>query len=117
MKTILIVDDEFEVAQSIESILEDEGYQVLTAGDGLEAMEVLKDKIPHLIISDVMMPLCNGLQLLEKIRGDERYKEIPVVFMSAVHHEKFSLVQGYLKKPFNLDTLLLTVENLIGKNS
>lgn len=114
-KTILVVDDELEVAQSVESILEDEGYTVLSAGDGLEALELLNGRIPDLIISDIMMPLMNGHELLEKIRGEDRFKNIPVVLMSAVHHEKNKQAQSYLKKPFNLDSLIETVQNLIGK--
>lgn len=114
-KTILVVDDELEVAQSLESILIDEGYEVITAGNGLFAMELVKNKVPDLIISDVMMPLCNGHELIQKIKNDERLMNVPVVLMSAVHHEKNAAASSYLKKPFNLDTLLSTVEKHIGK--
>lgn len=114
-KTILVVDDELEVAQSLESILMDEGYEVFSAGNGLKAMEIVKDKVPDLIISDVMMPLCGGHELIQKLRKDERLREVPVVLMSAVHHEKIIDADSYLKKPFNLDTLLTTVEQFIGK--
>ena len=117
-KTILVVDDEFEVAHAVETILEDEGFEVLCAGDGLEAQKVLKEKIPDLIITDIMMPNCNGYQLLETIRKTDDYKNVPVVLMSAAQIKNSAArPQGFLKKPFNLDNLLETVEKIIGKGS
>lgn len=115
-KHILIVDDEYEVSQAVEGILEDEGFSVKTCGDGLEAQTYLKDHVPNLIISDVMMPYCNGYQLLEFIRKQETLGKVPVILMSAASlRSDGPKPDKYMKKPFDLDTLLTTVEKVIGK--
>lgn len=111
MKTILVVDDEMEVANAVEAILEDEGYSVLVAGDGREAIEVMKEKVPDLVISDVMMPFFNGKQLLQHLRTHEKLKSTPIIFMSAANHESDEVIRKeiFLKKPFDLDKLLDSV--------
>lgn len=115
MKTILVVDDEMEVANAVEAILEDEGFAVLVAGDGREAIEVLKDKTPDLVISDVMMPFCNGKQLLQHLRSNDKYKSTPVIFMSAANHDSDDIIRKeiFLKKPFDLDKLLDSVNKAL----
>lgn len=115
-KSILVVDDELEVAQAVGSILEDEGYEVFSAGDGREAQEALKRKLPDLIITDIMMPHCNGYDLLRLVKSDDTYKNIPVVLMSAAQLKEIEVQpQNFLKKPFNLESLLLAVEKILGK--
>lgn len=111
MKTILVVDDEMEVAHAVEAILEDEGYAIIVAGDGREALKLMEEKTPDLVISDVMMPFCNGKQLLKELRSSQRLKHIPVIFMSAANHDSDDVVKKefFLKKPFDLDKLLESV--------
>lgn len=111
MKTILVVDDELEVAQAVEAILEDEGYEILSAGDGLEAQKKIQEKRPDLVISDIMMPRCSGNQLLKAIKEDKKLRSIPVILMSAARNsEGPQEPDGFLKKPFDLDELLSLVE-------
>ena len=117
-KHVLVVDDEYEVSQAVELILEDEGYLVTSCGDGLEAKEFLRKNIPALVISDVMMPLCNGYALLEFIRDEENLSRVPVILMSAAQLKDDSPEPDeFMKKPFDLETLLYTVEKVIGKAS
>lgn len=111
MKKVLVVDDEFELASSVETILEDEGFAVKSASDGLEAFELLLAEEFDLVISDVMMPRCDGYQLLEKIRKEEKVNGLPVILMSAARL-KTTVVKpdDFLKKPFDIDTLIQAVE-------
>ncbi len=103
-QTILVVDDNKEIVFSLGKLLEYEGYQVLKAYDGLEALEVLKDNPVDLILLDVMMPRLNGLSALMKIR---EYNRIPVIILSAKTQESdkvSGLVMGaddYMEKPYN----------------
>lgn len=116
MKKILVVDDEFELAMSVESILLDEGYEVTRAGDGIEAFEKFKEKDFDLVLSDVMMPRLDGYSLLKKIRSDGKAKT-PVVLMSAAALKKDSeKPDSFLKKPFDLDELLGIVNKYAKKS-
>jgi len=114
MKRVLVVDDEFELASSVEAILEDEGFIVKSAGDGLEAFDLLQTEEFDLVISDVMMPRCDGYQLLEKIRKEKKVKGIPVILMSAAQLKTIKVKpDNFLKKPFDIDTLIQAVEKCI----
>ncbi len=103
-QTILVVDDNKEIVFSLGKLLEYEGYQVLKAYDGLEALETLKDHTVDLILLDVMMPKLNGLSALMKIRKNN---QIPVIILSAKTQESdkvSGLVMGaddYVEKPYN----------------
>ena len=103
-QTILVVDDNKEIVFSLGKLLEYEGYQVLKAYDGLEALETLKDHTVDLILLDVMMPKLNGLSALMKIRENN---QIPVIILSAKTQESdkvSGLVMGaddYVEKPYN----------------
>ena len=113
-KLILIVEDEYEVSEAIASILEDEGYGVASCADGIEAQNYLKDHVPSLIISDVMMPRCDGYALLKFIRGNKSLNRVPVILMSAAIPKKPDTgCDRFMKKPFSLDTLLDNVESAI----
>ncbi len=105
-KFILVVDDEYEVAMALATILEDEGYEVGLANDGQEAKVMLEKKRPDLILSDVMMPRLNGIQLVSFIKGNPEKKDIPIVLMSAAPMKEGTQSDGFLKKPFNIDLLM-----------
>ena len=77
---ILVVDDEKDIVEFIQYNLEQEGYQVITAYNGTEAIETMKEK-PELIVLDVMMPGLNGYEVCENIRAKEKYKNIPILFL------------------------------------
>jgi CheY-like chemotaxis protein len=111
---VLIVEDEFEIGESVKSILEDEGYEAFLVSDGKEAVELLKKiPAPQLILTDVMMPKMDGYQLLEILRNSESYKRIPVIFMSAGNPKELESRlkwNAFLKKPFNIDDLVNLVK-------
>lgn len=103
-QTILVVDDNKEIVFSLGKLLEYEGYRVLKAYDGIEALETLKENEVDLILLDVMMPRLNGLSALMKIRENN---QIPVIILSAKTQESdkvSGLVMGaddYVEKPYN----------------
>ncbi|MDD4901632.1 MAG: response regulator [Patescibacteria group bacterium] len=81
-KIILIVEDEQALQDALKMKFEKEGVEVLTAGTGEEALEVLKKKRPVLISLDILLPKMNGLEVLKKIRADSRLRDLPVVVVS-----------------------------------
>ncbi len=81
--SILVVEDDEPVRQTLADILELHGYRTLTACDGLEALAVAKREQPSLIITDIAMPVMTGFELLEQLRGDEALRTIPVIVISA----------------------------------
>lgn len=112
-ETILVVDDNREIVDSLGKLLSFEGYVILTAYDGMQALEVLEDNHVDLILLDVMMPRLNGLSALMKIR--ESYK-IPAIILSAKTEESdkvSGLILGaddYISKPYNPAELLARIK-------
>ncbi len=80
---ILVVDDEAVIRDSIADILRLHGYQVLTASNGIEGLEAIRQNIPELIISDIMMPEMNGYQFYQRVRSHSEWLWIPFIFLSA----------------------------------
>ena len=115
---ILIVEDNEEVRNFLVSALK-KSFETITACDGAEALEVAFNKIPDVIISDVMMPKMDGFVLCSKLKTDIRTRHIPVILLTARTgdlHELEGLKTGadvYLTKPFSLQKLQLTVQNLL----
>lgn len=87
MATILIVDDEPILRQLFQRVLEHDGHQVLTAGNGREALEVMRRQVPDLIMLDLLMPAMDGETFLRLIRRHVDWAQVPVVIMSAVANE------------------------------
>lgn len=118
MKTVFVVDDEFDLTATLRAILEGEGYRAETCANGKEALRRLEAGPPDLVIMDVMMPLLSGLEVLRAMRLLPGLASVPVVLMScappAVRQEDYGW-QALLRKPFTLPALLATVEGLIGK--
>lgn len=81
-KKIIIIEDDTLLIRMYKTKFENSGYQVLTAGDGVEALEIIKKEIPDFIISDVMMPKLSGIQVIEEIRKDPQLAHIPVLMLS-----------------------------------
>jgi CheY-like chemotaxis protein len=115
--TILIIDDEPSIAEVVAEVLLDEGYDPQTAASGREALALLAERRPDLILLDLFMPEMNGLDLLAHLQGDPALALIPVVLMTAgalceldLHH---SGVAQVISKPFNLNELIATVQTLV----
>mgnify|MGYP001032196322 CR=1 FL=1 len=118
---ILLVDDEPGIRNAVKTFLEDEGFEVTVAVDGEDGWEKAQQFYPDLIISDIMMPRCNGYSLLERVRGDERLSGTPLIFLTA-KGMTLDRTQGYLAgvddyiaKPFNPDELSARVRNVINR--
>src|SRR5215213_11196953 len=84
MPTILIAEDEFSIATLLRDTLEDEGYTVVLAQNGREALELLDTTSPALVLTDIMMPILDGFALCRAIQADPAYQAIPVIVMSAM---------------------------------
>jgi CheY-like chemotaxis protein len=108
--TILVVEDDLDIAQSLRDVLEAEGYAVVTASNGKEALERLRGmERPSLIFLDLMMPVMSGGEFLGVLRQTEPFKAIPVVIVSAWPKEAAQVraqSEGYVKKPVSLEALL-----------
>ncbi len=120
-KHILVVDDDAMNVRMAEFILKQQQYQVLKASSGMECLEVLKNQLVDLVLLDIEMPGMNGMQTLEQIRQEERFLQIPVMFLTAsTELEDMENAQklgaaGYVKKPFLPQELLERVEKVIGQ--
>lgn len=122
--TILIVDDVPKNLQYLGNTLKDENYKFEFATNGIKALEWIKKKSFDLILLDIMMPEMDGFEVCEKIRKDNRYKDVPIIFLTAYTDQKnilkgFGLgAQDYVTKPFNTKELLARVKtHLELKNS
>jgi DNA-binding response OmpR family regulator len=118
-KTILIVEDEYDIAHTIEMLLIMESYQVICVTNGKEALNLLSQTAqkPDLIISDVMMPTMNGYDLAHALKANTELCQIPLMLMSAVDPDMTRLETGtfnvFIRKPFDLDLFLTSVSNLV----
>jgi CheY-like chemotaxis protein len=112
VKTVLLVDDEHAILDALSGILEDEGFRVVTAGNGREALARLGEGTPpDVALVDVMMPVMDGRELLREMQGDPRWRDIPVVLMSAVpqgirERDAPLTCAGFFQKPFDLWQLI-----------
>ena len=119
-ETILIIDDEPNIIQSLQGILIDEGFSVITADGGLKALDIIKETIPDLIILDIWMPDIDGIETLTRIR--ELYPTVPVIMISghgtietAVKATKLG-AYDFIEKPLSLDKVLLAANNALNYN-
>ena len=112
---ILVVDDEPDILEFITYNLSKEGFKVSTAQNGHEALEVAKRDHPHIMILDIMMPEMDGYEVCERLKGDERTRDIPVIFLTAkseVEDERKGFALGavdYITKPISPPLLLARV--------
>jgi DNA-binding NarL/FixJ family response regulator len=119
---ILLVDDEPGVRESVQAYLEfNDELEVQVASNANEAWDLLQKETPNLIISDIMMPDVDGYQFLEKLREDQRFRHLPVIFLTA-RGMTSDRIEGYnagcdayVSKPFDPDELEAIVKNLLQK--
>ena len=116
---LLLVDDEPGLRTAVKAYLEDEGFVVTTANDGEEGWTVAQELIPDVVITDVMMPRCDGYGLLKRLRADERLGGTPVIFLTAkgMTADRIAGFQAgaddYIPKPFDPDELVARVNNVV----
>jgi two-component system response regulator MprA len=117
MKTVLIVDDDEEIRTVMRRILSVEGFIVLEAENGQVALEIAREKIPDLIISDIMMENVNGFMLFEFLRGDTSTDKIPVILATGKAQKagawEMDPSVAYLEKPIAPDELLAAVKRMM----
>ena len=116
---ILLVDDEPGIRSAVQAYLIDEGFDVATAVDGEDGLQKANQILPDVIITDVMMPRCDGYELLKKLREDERLGGTPVIFLTA-KGMTIDRTQGYqagvddyIAKPFDPDEMVARVKNVV----
>ena len=116
---ILLVDDEPDIIEIIRFNLEQKGYQISTASDGLEAIKAAEKEMPNLIIMDVMMPNLDGIEACERLRQDDRFADTIIMFLTA-RGEDYSYVAAfdagaddYVTKPIKPKVLLSKVKGLL----
>lgn len=119
-KTILVVEDEIDILKIIIFRLKKIGYNIITAEDGKEALDILKRSKPDLLILDLVMPLVDGYQVCKAAREDERLQGMPILLLTAsatsnmIEKTKEVKANGYLIKPFETEELFDKVKELVG---
>jgi len=127
-KTILVVDDEPNVVAYLETLLQDNGYDTVSAGNGLEGMEKVRGEKPDLITLDISMPEESGIRFYRELKGDPDLAGIPVVIVTGVTgyggkpedfqkfistRKQFPAPDGFIAKPIDRDELLKGVTSLL----
>jgi len=116
---ILVVDDEEDVVTFIKRALTMEGMEVVTAFDGLSALDTALEKEPDLVILDIMMPIMNGYEVCARLRLEDKTKNIPIILLSSayttdtVRQAKVAGGSGYVAKPFTPAELVSEIRKLL----
>jgi DNA-binding response OmpR family regulator len=111
MRKILIVDDEPDVVKFLRLRFEAKNYNVVTAGDGTQALEVAQGEMPDVILLDILMPGIDGFEVCEHLKSQEKTADIPVIMLTCLTDEKSKLkgrqvgAQEFISKPFDFDKL------------
>jgi CheY-like chemotaxis protein len=119
VRKVLVVDDEVHIVHVVAIKLRNNGYEPITAGNGEEAYELACRENPDIIIADYMMPVMSGLELLEKLRSNEKTENIPFVLLTARNFAIEDIKQQQLQishcitKPFSPKELLRTIEDIL----
>lgn len=120
MATLLVVDDELDTLTVLEILLSMEGYRVVTARDGEKALEKLEHDPPDLIITDLMMPGMDGLELSRRVRKHPQTAKTPIILSTAasarVTEQDDPLFDVVLQKPVDIDVLLGAIRSLLDRS-
>ncbi|SRR6266851_5599973 len=123
MKTILVVDDDDLIVEALSDLLSDQGYRVVSAGNGAAGFSQVEGERPDLVITDYMMPIADGIELILAMRSRTEYRSIPVLMISSAPiasalsntQEGAALaISTFLRKPFSTEQLLDVITGLIG---
>lgn len=119
---ILVVEDDSNIEHLVTFKLKNSGYQVFNAGNGVEALEFLKKNTVDLIVTDVMMPIMDGKELVMALKKNPKTKSIPTIMLTSRTLEKeivegFSLgVEDYIKKPFSPQELIVRIKTVLARS-
>lgn len=121
MNTVLVVDDQLSHREMISNLLKGNGFKVMVASDGNEALEQIETHPPDLVILDIVMPKVNGYEVCRRLKSNPISKAVPVILCS-IKAEEFDRYWGirqgadaYVAKPFQPQELITTVKKLLGK--
>ena len=116
---ILVVDDEADLVETIRFSLELGGYNVLVASNGEEGLNLARQEKPDLILLDLMLPKLDGYKVCRLLKFDERYKQIPILMLTAKTQEKDKILgketgaNEYITKPFDMDELMAKIKSYL----
>jgi two-component system cell cycle response regulator DivK len=119
-KTILIVEDEPRNTKLLRDVLQKFGYETLEAMDGQQGVKIAGDKLPDIILMDIMMPVMDGLEATRLLKADANTRHIPVLALTsyAMTGDKEKTIQagcdGYIAKPIDIREVLKTIEHYLG---
>ena len=129
-KRVLIVDDEPDVVSYLEMLLQDQGYETLSAFDGGEALELARRELPDLVTLDISLPNMSGTKCYKELRTDPKLAEIPVIIVTAIvgfdgdpyayenfisHRRSVPPPEGFFPKPIDSQAFLSAVSELLGR--
>ena len=124
-KRILVIEDEEDITAYLTTVFEDNGYEVDSAVDGVQAMSKIRENKPDLISLDVSIPEKTGVKIYCELKADPQLASIPVVMVTGIEREFQKYIstrnelpppEGYIAKPFQADELLHTISNLLNEN-
>jgi DNA-binding response OmpR family regulator len=124
-KTILVVDDETEIRKMLVRLLTRSGHHVVEADKGLSALRLVKERHPDLIVLDAMLPEVHGFEIARRIKGSQRYGQIPIIMISAVYRgwryaedlKQSCGVEHFIEKPFRIAEVLAAVDACLRKEA
>jgi len=119
---ILVVDDEYGIAEVLEAVLADAGHEVVTAMNGRQGLERLRERRPDLVLLDFMMPIMDGSAMLKAMGEEPAYRDIPAVIMSslpesAVAEAARGTYAAFLRKPFKVGAVIDLVNAVLGRHA
>jgi two-component system alkaline phosphatase synthesis response regulator PhoP len=118
-KKVLIVDDEIHIVHVVAIKLRNNGYEVISADNGAEALDLALKEKPDIIVTDFQMPVMTGMELVEKLREHEETRDIPVIMLTArsfaipQEQQENLQISGCLSKPFSPKELLGNIEDIL----
>jgi CheY-like chemotaxis protein len=117
---VLVVDDEFGIAELIDAVLTDEGHRVLTAINGRQGLAMMAKERPDLVFLDYMMPVMDGAEVLSAMAGDPSVAKVPVVLMSSMPEttvaERCSGYTAFMRKPFKIAQVVTLTVKLLNRD-
>lgn len=119
---VLVVDDEEHIVELIEFNLENNGYNVITAYDGVEAIEKTKGELPNLIILDLMLPKIDGIEVVSRLKREKNTENIPIIMLTAKSEETDKILglelgaDDYITKPFSVRELMARIKAVLRRS-
>jgi DNA-binding response OmpR family regulator len=121
---LLLVEDDRDISELLETALTFKGYRVMTASNGSEGLKAIQNEHPAIVITDIMMPKLDGFGLVQRLRINPETRTIPVVFITATYvaaeDREFSLSIGvtrFIQKPVDLEAFLVTIKELLEQDT